>query len=258
LIKGIIFDLGSTLLRFPDDYRATARAGAEQMADWFLKKKHVKLDRDALVEVFLARRAAGYQQANQTHTEVTAQASLRVALQEINAPATAEAMVEAAVKIYFEPEEARWERYPDTEAALKQLAGQNLKLGLFSNATDDLLVQRLVNRHKLRPWLSPVFSSAGWGWRKPMPEPLHLIAGCWGLPPGQIVMVGDTLNADILGAHQAGMRSILVTMDEAPTNADNRHITPTAVAGSLAQAAEIILSLRHGNDNENRRDRTLP
>jgi putative hydrolase of the HAD superfamily len=114
---------------------------------------------------------------------------------------------------------------------------------LYSNATDDKLIQRLVNQGGLRPWLSPTFSSAGWGWRKPKPEPFQLIARRWGFSPAEVVMVGDTLMADIQGAQNAGMPGILVTMDEAPSNAANRHIQPTAVAETLSALPEIIAQL---------------
>lgn len=242
-MKGIIFDLGSTLLRFTDNYDTVTRAGAEAMADWYFKKKHIKLDQAALVEAFISERAAGRVQAYQTRTEVTAQTSLRQALQKINAPATAEAFAEAAIKIYFEPEEAAWQPYADTVAVLQQLAGQGYRLGLYSNATDDPFIQRLVNRYKLRPWLAPVFSSAGWGWRKPNPEPFQLIAERWELSPREVVVVGDTLNADILGAQQAGMTGLLVTMHESPYNTENRHIQPDAVAATLTEAATLIRSM---------------
>jgi len=52
-----------------------------------------------------------------------------------------------------------------------------------------------------------------------------------------------TLNADILGAQNAGMPAILVTMDEAPSNAEQRHIQPTAVVETLSALPEIIAQL---------------
>jgi HAD superfamily hydrolase (TIGR01549 family) len=243
LIKGIIFDLGNTLLRFTDDWPAVERRGATAMADWYLQKKHIQLDGPALTEAFLAERVAGFALARQTQTEVLAQDCLRRALQEINAPVVAGALVEAAIKVCFGPEEALWQPYPDTAATLKLLKKQDYRLGLYSNATDDALIQRLVNQSGLRPWLSPTFSSAGWGWRKPKTELFHIIAARWKLPTHEIVVVGDTLDADILGAQNAGMHSILMTMDENHTNADHRHIQPTATAASLSELPEIVEQL---------------
>ncbi len=243
MIKGIIFDLGHTLVRFTGDWETVKRQGAEAMATWYFKKKHIKIDAPGLVEAFIREREAGRQIAYQTQTEVVAQQSLRDALETIGAPASTKSLVEAAIKVYFGPEEATWQSYPDTLDTLKLLKTQGYRLGLYSNATDDPFIQRLVNRNGLRPWLSPTFSSAGWGWRKPKREPFDLIARRWGLPPQEIVVVGDTLPADILGAQNAGMHSILVTMDEARANADHRHIRPTTVAGGLSELPGIIAEL---------------
>lgn len=245
MIKGIIFDLGGTLIKFESDYPTVMRAGAEAVADWFIKKRHIKLDGPALVEALLAKRHAGHQRANETQIEVLAQHALREALKKIAAPASAEALVEEAIKIYFEPEDAAWQAFPDAVTTLKQLKNQGYRLGLYSNASDDAFIQRLVNRCGLRPWLSPAFSSAGCGWRKPRPNGLELIAQRWNLPAAEVVMVGDTLNADILGAQNAGMSGILVTMDEHPSNHTYRQIQPTAVAESLSALPEIVVNLSY-------------
>lgn len=243
MIKGIIFDLGSTLLQFTGDWESIRRQGLEDMTTWYLKKKHVKLDGEALAQAFLAEIESGRKQALQTQTEVSATDSLQKALDKIEAPASAAAFVEAAIKIFFGPEEARWQPYPDAEDTLKQLKSGGYRLGLYSNATDDPLVQRLINKSKLRPWLSPTFSSAGWGWRKPRPEPFELIAKRWGLSPAEIVVVGDALNADILGAQNAGMVGILATMDEPPANNEHRHIKPTATVPHLSDVLEVVARL---------------
>ena len=243
MIKGIIFDAGNTLFRFNADGPLIARQGATEMATWYLKKKHVKLDSQALVDTYLAEREAGWQRALETHTEVLAEECLRVALKKIAAPAAAVAFVEAAIKISYGPAEAAWQPYPDAVETLKKLQAAGYRQGLLSNAPDDKMMQRMVNQGKLRPLLSPTFSSAGLGLRKPKPEPFLLIAKRWALPPAQIVVVGDTLAADVLGAQNAGMHSILVTMDESPSNADNRHIQPTATAATLSDLPDLIAQL---------------
>lgn len=230
-------------MQFTGDWESNNQQGAEAMAEWFLKKKRIKLDSSALIDAFLTQRAANFDQAQETQIEIVAQESLRQALKHIDAPPRAETLVEGAIKIFFGPEEVLYKPYPDAVDTLKQLKAQDYRLGLYSNATDDALIQRMVNQSKIRPWLSPTFSSAGCGWRKPRPDGFALIAARWGLPPDQIVVVGDTLNADVLGAQNAGMHSILVTMDENPSNDENRDIVPTAVADSLSQIPEITAQL---------------
>ena len=245
LIKGIIFDLGYTLIHFTRDGGEATREGAEAMADWYFKKKRIKLDSAALVETFLAEREAAQLRASQSQTEILARTCLETALDKIEAPAKAKnkTLLDLALRRYFEPLEQACQAYLDAVSTLKQLKNQNYRLGLYSNATDDYLVQRLVNANKLRSELTATLSSAGYGWRKPKPDGLLLIAKRWELSPDTIVMVGDSLEADVLGAQNAGMKSILVTMNGAPTNEAQRHLEPTAMANSLSELPEIIADL---------------
>jgi FMN phosphatase YigB (HAD superfamily) len=173
LIKGIIFDLGNTLIKLTDQWEHVNQAGAEAMATWYLKKKHIKLDSTALIETFLAERTAAMEAAQETESEIVAEQWLQAALLKIEAPASAGAFAEAALKTFFGPQEAACQVYPDAIDTLKTCRAHGYRVGLYSNAPDDALVQRIVNRSKLRPWLSPTFSSAGWGWRKPKADPFY-------------------------------------------------------------------------------------
>ena len=241
MIKGIIFDLGHTLLEFNRELDEVAREGAETLAEWYHKKKRIQLDQADLVETFLAERESAAQQASQSRQEIPLRQTLEVALSKIEAPAATKSkmLLEAAIKIYFAPEQAAWQAYPDAISTLKLLKG-HYRLGLYSNATDDAYVQRLINENKLRPELSITFSSAGLGWRKPAPQGFALIAQRWGLPVEQIVVVGDALEVDILGAQNAGMPSILVERQAASTP---NSITPTALVNNLAELPQLISEL---------------
>jgi HAD superfamily hydrolase (TIGR01549 family) len=168
---------------------------------------------------------------------------LRTALEKIEAPASTHALIEPALKIYFEPEEMAWQVYPDAIETLKHLHRQGYRLGLYSNATDDAFIQRLINRNGLRPWLSPTFSSAGLGWRKPKREPFDLIAQRWRLAPAELAVVGDSLSADILGAQNAGMHSILMTLPENPSNHQPDPIQPTTCVDRLSDLPTALAQL---------------
>jgi putative hydrolase of the HAD superfamily len=244
VVKGIIFDLGQTLIYADGDWPAIALAGAEAMAEWYLKKKHIKLDTTALIEAFLAEREIDRQTALQTRQEITAQQTLREVLKKIEAPASTGATVEAAIKTFFGPEEETWQLYPEVIETLKELKSQQYRLGLYSNATDDALIQRLVNRSGLRPYLSPTFSSAGWGWRKPRPEVFELIAQRWGLSPQEVTVVGDDLEADIAGAQQAGMPGILLLRDRAASGLHAKVIQPAATLSSLMELPAVLTRLK--------------
>ncbi len=216
-IQGIVFDLGNTLMYLDADPDDVVNQGVAEMAAFF-KRKRARLDETALGEAFLAERRMGREIAFRTNREVPCRESLRAALEKVQAPPEAYKLIDEAVRVYFGPEEAAWTAYPDARTTLKQLYERGYRLGLLSNATDDPFIQRLVNRLEFRPWLSPVFSSAGLGLRKPLRDAFDLVLSRWNMSAEAAVMVGDTLDADILGAHNAGMRSVLITADEAPGN----------------------------------------
>ncbi len=240
-VRGVIFDLGDTLMYFDapwDD--AVSHAMSGEMAAFFTRKR-IELDEAALAETFIAQRQAGRAVAERTNLEVTCGESLRAALEKIQAPTAAFRLIPEAVRTYFKYSEAAWKAYPDTHATLRHLYRQGYRLGALSNATDDPNIQRIVNRLGLRPWLSPVFSSAGLKVRKPLRAPFDLILSRWGLPPGKVVMVGDTLDADVAGAHAAGMRAILITAGETKPNDEHQPpIIPDASMSALSQLPDLL------------------
>jgi len=87
---------------------------------------------------------------------------------------------------------------------------------------------------------------------KPHPASLHHIAGVWGVATSQLVMVGDSLEDDVMAGNRAGAHTILIDHDGvhgeggagAAASGDPER-TPTAVATSLAHAAELLDELFH-------------
>ena len=74
-------------------------------------------------------------------------------------------------------------------------------------------------------------------------EPFDLILSRWNLPPDAVIMVGDTLSADILGANNAGMRGVLLSADEPPWNNQVREtILPDATVPALTELPGLIES----------------
>jgi HAD superfamily hydrolase (TIGR01549 family) len=206
-IQGVIFDLGHTLMHLGDTWARVFEQGVSDLAALFVSKG-LDLDGQAFGRALLDRRAEGFVRARETMREVTAEDSMRWTFGRFGWPDPDPVLVRAAIDAFFAYERTRWSVDPESHAVLQQLAGQGLRLGLFSNATDDRLIQQLVDDLGLRPWLDPALSSAGTGLRKPDPEAFLPLLTAWSLPAGSVVMVGDTLEADILGGQRAGMRTV--------------------------------------------------
>lgn len=131
---------------------------------------------------------------------------------------------------------------PHVHETLRLLQQGGLKLAIVSNAADSANVQRLIDNAALRPYFDPIIISANVGVRKPNPRIFDPVLKTWGFATNEVVVIGDTLGADILGAKNAHMKNIWVTMQaDTPYNTAHREtILPDAVCDSLDQLPAIL------------------
>jgi putative hydrolase of the HAD superfamily len=245
MIRGIIFDLGSTLMYFEGKWEDIDKESAGSLIA-FLKSNGVPVD-DTFPGLFLKYRKRGWKSTEETGLEHTVEDALRDTLAQLG-HFSLDGLLPRAVAVYFALGESRWHAYPDAMETLCALHGRGLRVGLISNADDDGLVQRAVARLGFAPYLSPVLSSAAEPrWRKPDPRIFHLVSDAWQLPPAEIAMVGDAARYDVLGAHRAGMRGILIDRgDNAPWQkipdelANDPAVKPDAVVRSLSEVLGVL------------------
>ena len=242
-IKGIIFDLGNTLMYMGHDWEAVLAQGARDMAE-FLVQQGFKVDPSRFADDFVSLRRSLRVKAIEEQVEDTADYALTTLLAQLGHENLSESLLREAVDASFAFEESHWQPYPEAEAILRELSERGHRLALISNATDDPLIQRLVDKGGFRKWLDASLSSAGVGLRKPHPGIFHKVLDQWGFSPEQVVMIGDTLRFDILGAHNAGLKGVLAAWDLYPDyNAEWDHIVPDARADTLSQLIEVIAML---------------
>ena len=207
----------------------------------FLRAEGLDLEAEAFSQAFHHQRSRAYEIARATRVEYPAHRSLGEALSELGYPRLDGRLLADGMKALFRYEEARWKLFPDALQTLESLQGAGYRLGLISNASDDAFIQRLVRRLGLAPYLCPALNSAGVGIRKPAPSLFRLVLEEWNLEPWEVAMVGDTLEADILGAQLAGMHSVLALMDENPANGELRdRVIPDATIEELAQLPRLL------------------
>jgi FMN phosphatase YigB (HAD superfamily) len=117
---------------------------------------------------------------------------------------------------------------------------RGLRAGLASNASSQFFVVECCRRLGFARWLDPILSSAGVGWTKPASPIFEAILTRWSLAPGDVVMVGDTPSADIVGAVRISMRSILLAEERGPQRIDETDARPEEVAHDLAEVRAIL------------------
>jgi len=248
-IKGVIFDLGNTLMYLDHEWEEVINQGARDLAQ-FVVGQGFNVDAAQFADSFISLRRSLWVRARERQVEYTADYTLVTLLAQLGYENVSQELIEDAVNAFFSFEESYWQAYPEAPATLRRLSEQGYRLALISNATYDPLIQRLVDKGGLRKWLDAVLSSAGVGFRKPHPRIFQRVLDPWGFAPSQVVMIGDTLQFDILGAHNVGLKSILATWDLYPNyDLGNEDIVPDARADSLTQLIEVITVL-DGQDME--------
>ena len=208
MIRGVIFDLGSTLMYFDGNWEDVIARGSAALAH-NLREKGIRVN-DRFGAEFIETRRVGRERSARTDVEYTATQALRETLAHQGYPNVSDEIIAQALEVFFAPEEAHCALYTDARATLEQLRVRGLRVGLISNATDDGFVQRNVQRLGLSELLTPTISSAAVPWRKPDPRIFKYVLTEWNLDAEQVVMVGDWPETDVLGAHRAGMRAILL------------------------------------------------
>jgi putative hydrolase of the HAD superfamily len=242
-IRGVIFDLGNTLMYMDNDWDLVRSRGARDLVD-FLMERGFALDPPQFAEEYLSLRRSLYAKSIEEAVEYTAAHSLRTLLAQSGYEKTSQELVQGAVRAFFAFEREQWKPYLQAEATLRHLSGLGYRLALISNATDDELIQALAEQSGLRKWFDVSLSSAGAGLRKPHPGIFQMVLEEWAFPPSQVVMVGDTLRFDIAGAHNAGLKGILAAWDLHPDYAaEADHVMPDETAESLAQLVDLIPAL---------------
>jgi putative hydrolase of the HAD superfamily len=242
-IRGIIFDLGWTLVDFDGDIDAAVDQRAADIAST-LQARGFSVDGAALFKHYGAEARAIWEGSD--WYEYPARLAMLRALRRHIPRADAARLVADVTTASFACLIPRWNLYPDALDMLTALRQAGYCLGGISNTNDGEHVWGIVDRCGLRDWLSPIHMSADVGLRKPHPRLFHMVLDEWQLPPGQVVMVGDTLNADVLGAHHAGMRGVWI--DRGLTNPWSRnhenqdHITPDATIRQLAELPAVLAS----------------
>ncbi len=246
-IRGVIFDLGSTLIRFRGDWNVVLAQGREAMVAW-LQRTGFPLQADFSQEVQRAFES-NFRERRSDHRERASRQILRQALTAQGVSLVTEEQLGQALSHLYAPSEACWSPVPGVHAVLARLRDRGLRLGMLSNASDIDNVERLLAGSQLSGIFDPVVISAAAGVRKPTPTLFLDILAKWGVAPGEAAMVGDLLGEDILGAQRAGLHQIWVRGEADPAfNAEYMGVVvPEWTVETLEEVPPLLESLEGGS-----------
>jgi putative hydrolase of the HAD superfamily len=104
--------------------------------------------------------------------------------------------------------------YEDTVPALEALKGRGLTLGVISN-WDAPTIEIATRRGSIRPYFDMVLSSRNAECEKPGPEIFHEACRRAGADRAKSMHVGDSIEADIVGAKSVGITPVWINRDGA-------------------------------------------
>jgi HAD superfamily hydrolase (TIGR01509 family) len=244
MLRGVLFDLGSTLIHSPHDLNWAVtlnRMRVDLVAA--LRAGGCEVDAPAFHARF-AERVREFDEQGQTDwVEYTAGYILTATLEELGAPPPTPEVVAGALAAYYACSESLWQPVDGLHATLDRLRAARLRLGLISNAGDGENVSRLLRQAGLAGAFEPELVSARVGLRKPNPAIFKMALEAWpNVPADEVVMVGDSLGADILGAQLAGMHNVWVTAHagQMANVAHRGNIIPEHEIGSLEELVGVV------------------
>lgn len=125
--------------------------------------------------------------------------------------------------------------YDDTYEVLEKLKG-NYKLLLLTNGSPQLQNLKLALTPKLRPYFNEIVISGDFRKGKPDPAIFEFALNKIGLEKDEVLMVGDNLMTDILGANRTGIKSVWLNRHGKERN----EVTPTYEIAKLEELLTIL------------------
>lgn len=101
-----------------------------------------------------------------------------------------------------------WQVVPDAHPTLEELRRRGLRLGVISNW--DKRLPALLETLELDRFFEAIITSAEVGYEKPSPKIFARALEAVGLPASSAMHIGDSYEADVIGAQGAGVTPVLL------------------------------------------------
>jgi HAD superfamily hydrolase (TIGR01509 family) len=209
-IKGILFDLGDTLIDFGKvDVPTLFEAGARMAYDYL-----TNLQKALPVFVDYHRRQLravrwNYLKSRITRREFNSLDIMGNFSKKLGHELSPKQMIDLAWQWYL-PLSRVAKVAPCAHDLLEDFKRQGLTVGLVSNT---FIPGQVLDMHLAQAGLLELLPvrvySCDVKWRKPRPEIFRLALKLANLAPGETLFVGDSPQADVVGANRAGMISVL-------------------------------------------------
>lgn len=238
-ITAIIFDLGGTLVDWPDwESAAAERWGVAYDHYWGQRARPERPNRDEFIAAMQAAETGHWERVEHECWSGPPAALVRDGFRRMDRH-VADQDVIATLDGYARATAGRAQVFPDSRETLLILRSRGYRLGLLSNTwwaaewhNADLAV------HGLDVLLNETVYTSDMGRSKPHPSVFLEVARRLDADPASCLMVGDRPIDDIQGGLGAGMRAILKTNGHPKPIPDG--VRPTAIIEVLAELPPLV------------------
>lgn len=234
--KGIIFDFDDTLINSKPGKDKALKIVSGQIYS-YLKKKKAKVNLNKL-----------YQEIKTSAIQMDAQGIYDrnlwwlPVIKKFLKHRPAESFLNDLTQQYWETTIENSTLFKDVESTLAYLKNKGYLFGLLTD-TDGVKGMKLkrIKALNLKKWFDSIIV-AGEDTKeiKLSVTPFYLISKKLNLKPKECILVGDNLLADIKGAKEVGMTTILVRRQNDPTQNDKIRIKPDRVIQRFSQFKKIL------------------
>jgi len=237
--RAVIFDFGGTLMYGRNAWEPYFAQADEALTE-YLRLQGIELNINTFPSEFRKRLADYFLHREKDLLEATYSSVLREILIEKGYDDVSSNTIRNALDRLFAVTQTNWALEEDSLPTLQKLEKSGYRLGIISNAGDDQDVQQLARGFDIQRYFDFILTSASCSYRKPHRRIFELALANWYLLPGEAVMVGDSLTADVQGAQSVGMYGVWLNRRADPQMEMQESVSPDASLTSLAELPALL------------------
>lgn len=235
MVRGVLFDLGNTVVLFPalgvetEELSLERKSMLESLVRVMydsLKDNGLQVGWSSFFEAYEAVRSEQLERQKRTLKEYDMKERLAKVLESLgfNAPAPS-GIIRQALDAYFE----EYVRKVDIEEGViptLRILLPRYSLGVVTNFAYPSGIHAILRKFGLEKIFNPIVISGEVGWIKPSPIIFQVALSKLKLSADQVVFVGDDPEADIKGAKNAGMKNGFSSQRINSLRCGHHHIAP--------------------------------
>jgi HAD superfamily hydrolase (TIGR01662 family) len=237
-IKGIIFDMGSTLIEFENSGWVVLGERSAHRSYNFLKDKGlINLEFELYCSILRNLLVSAFEISEQNLEEFRFEDLALNLFKKLHLEIE-DGDYTGFLDTYYKPVTEQVTLIQDAAETLRYFKGEGYKLGLVSNTIFPGRFHLIeLKRFKLFPYLDTILFSSEVGYKKPHPQIFLQCLKSLRIGPEESIFIGDKLIEDIGGAKNVGMTGILKYKEGRDYSAS---IVPDEIIHNLSELPPLV------------------